>query len=149
MKPRWTEPVTHFDRDHRDSSMKLPGSTTLGPNAIEVFCNVVAFSGPILGFFYEAPWLVGSLLVGFVLVSGTFVVGTLRSSLLASAVGTSVVAKLAGPATDGFLVNQSVSRQSGVALYLRHQRLFLGFGAVFIPIGVLTTLIAARSSQSD
>lgn len=129
---RWTQPVTHFDEDIRDYNVTVPTGRTLGPNAIQVFCEVVSLSGQVLDLYYRSPVAVVLSGGALVLVIGTFFVTSTRATFFKA---------LAGPSIDrGDMAETAASARitepSAVTLYQRHLGVFLAIGAIFIPIGI-------------
>ncbi|MGH2586086.1 MAG: hypothetical protein ACRDJE_14330 [Dehalococcoidia bacterium] len=135
-KPRWRQPVTHFDEDIRDYSATLPRGTTLGPNAVDLLCGVVGLSGRTLGLYYESPLAVGLTGGALALVGAVFLGATTRRTFFVELAGASTSAGARVTATGA-----PVGRASAITLYRRHLGTFLGIGVVFIPIGVLAALL--------
>jgi hypothetical protein len=135
-KPRWTQPVTHFDEDIPDYNVSVPSGTTLGPNAVDVFCSVVGFSGRVLGLYYESPVPVALTGAALVLIAGTFLTIVTRATFFATLTGATTETTVAGTRR-----RVPVAQQSAVSLYARNLVVFVGIGAVFIPIGIVASLV--------
>ncbi|MGH2583864.1 MAG: hypothetical protein ACRDJE_03015, partial [Dehalococcoidia bacterium] len=136
---RWTQPFTHFDDDLYDSATVLPGRATFGPDAIDVFCRVVALSSPLVSLYYGYP--VAALLIGGVTLLGAAVLvgGTARTNLFTSPARWK---RRAGAPRFAFEELPIVS-SSAVDIYRRHVRLFVTIGLVFIPIGMVAAIVQA------
>ncbi|MGE0538605.1 MAG: Vps62-related protein [Dehalococcoidia bacterium] len=135
-KPRWTQPVTHFDENILDYNLTVPRGTTLGPNAVDVFCGVVGFSGRVLGLYYESPVPVALTGAALALIAGTFLTIVTRATFFATLTGATAETPAAGTRR-----REPVAQRSAVSLYARHLVVFLSIGAVFIPIGVVAALV--------
>jgi hypothetical protein len=136
MKPRWSRPVTHFDENIPDYNVTIPSGITLGPSAIETFCNVVAVSGTVLGLYYESPLVVGLTGGALALIVGMFFAGVTRATFLVA-----TPARLDDGGAEPASLPRSTGAHSALSLYLRHFVTFAGIGAIFIPIGIAGTFI--------
>jgi hypothetical protein len=135
-KPRWVTPVTDFDEDIPDYNLVVPRGTTLGPNAVDVFCNVAGFSGRVLGLYYESPIPVALTGGALLLIAGTFLTIVTRATFFTALAGIAP-----GAAVPVRAARIPVHRQSAISLYVRHLGIFISIGALFIPIGLLGALL--------
>lgn len=131
-KPRWLEPVTHFDEKIPDYNVTVPSGATLGPNAVDLFCGAAGFSGRVLGLYYESPVPVVITGAALALIAGTFLTIVTRATFFATLTGATT-----STSESGTQRRVPVAQQSAASLYLRHLGVFVSIGAVFIPIGIL------------
>jgi hypothetical protein len=129
---RWTTPVTDFDEHLKDVNVTVPAGRTLGPNAIEVFCSTVSLSGEVLDLYYRAPLAVALSGGMLALITGIVLVGSTRETFFTALAG----APAGGRTRRAPRSHARITGPSAVTLYRRHLGVFLGIGAVFVPIGV-------------
>jgi hypothetical protein len=126
LKDQWTRPIS-WSEDWRDSSFAVPGGAAAGPRATEYFCGAVAFGSGVLTKIVRNP-LPGAMAVAVLLALLVF--GLSRTAWYGSA-----PLRLARRRAWGELL--VVARQ----MYARRLALFLGIGALFIPVGVIVALV--------
>jgi hypothetical protein len=128
-KDRFTEPMSWQD-GLPSTSVKLPLTSTVGPNATELFCNVVEFfSDTLLLIFIESPGLAYAILAG--IVFGTIGAATRTAYRPLAHV------PLARRRRFGQILTSALS------IYLRSPLLFLALGVVFIPLGAILGFVHA------
>ncbi|HEX5939082.1 MAG TPA: hypothetical protein VFZ12_01870, partial [Dehalococcoidia bacterium] len=128
-KDRFLEPMSWQD-GLPSTSIKVPLTSLVGPNAVDVFCTVVEFfSDTLLLIFIESPGLAYAILAG--LVFGTIGAAT-RTSYRPLA-----PAPLARRRRFGQILTSAFS------IYLRSPLLFLALGVVFIPLGAILGFVHA------
>jgi hypothetical protein len=128
-KSRFTEPMS-WQEGLPSTSIKVPLATTVGPNAIEVFCSVVEFfSDTLLLIFIESPVLAYAILGGFVMGIAVAASQTAYRPL--------EPLPLARRRRFGQILTSSVS------VYLRSPLLFLALGVIFIPLGLVLGFVHA------
>jgi hypothetical protein len=124
-KKPWTEPISWME-EQRTSSVEVP-QDSLGPNAANAFCGIVALGSQIL--FAGGPYVVLALLLGL----GGAGALTSRNTWFRP------------------VYAQPIARRRRFGQILRaswkiereHWRLFFGIGALFVPIGLVTAGIQA------
>jgi len=136
-KGKWNEPFTWED-GLRESSVKVPGGTTLAPNAIEMFCRVVSFGSSVLNLYTRAPLLViattGLVFLG---VAGVTYMGRTRSLK-----GMRPLAATASQSTplrrerDLWQLIRAAGRT-----YRHNWTSMLLIGAFYVPIGWITSIV--------
>lgn len=110
-KLRWTDPIDDME-NWRDSSLSLPSSNAIGPNATDVFCTVTQNASQlVVAFGNNIPVLIGVFATLLIAIIWLFVVK--RQEIAAA-----------------------------FALYRADIPTFLGIGLVSIPIGFLYSFIA-------
>jgi hypothetical protein len=124
-KEQWREPITWADTEWRDASFTVPAGTSLGSNATDFFCGAVATGSTILTILVGNPSSAMIALAG-ILVALLWL--TSRTQWQPSA-----PLRLQRRRTWGSIV--TASRR----MYTGHLRLFLGIGALFVPLGLLIT----------
>jgi hypothetical protein len=103
---KWVDPHAVFE-SWRDTSLKVPGSNTIGPSATDLFCSLSAGGSQLVGRMISHPWMIVLTFVGILgAIVALFVV---KRRTLGEAFG----------------------------LYRAHWRLFGGIGLFTIPIGVV------------
>jgi hypothetical protein len=126
-KSVWREPISWAERQ-RDSSLRVPGRETLGPNAVDAFCDVVAFAS---GIFAPAlrywPILVA---VGVIVVAGSVSITARRTTFRPAA---------AEPLQQRRRFGQLLI--ASAAVYRQHWGLMISLGALLIPLGIMTAAI--------
>jgi hypothetical protein len=122
-KTPWREPITWMEKQ-RDSSVEVP-EDTIGPNAAGAFCGIVSFGSELL--FARGVWAVLALIA---LVVGSVSVTAFRTDFRPA---------LPEPLRLRRHFGQIVT--SAFRIERRHAALFLGIGALFLPIGVVTSAL--------
>jgi len=113
---KWNDPFKAM-ADWRTSSLKVPTSKTIGPNATDFFCNASAVGSKILIQFGVHPWLLLAIIVailggiGFLFVAKRHEIG------------------------DAF------------GIYRAHLNTFLGIGLLTIPIGIIFNGLAILARE--
>lgn len=103
---KWNDPFNAM-ADWRTSSLKVPTSKTIGPNATDFFCGASALGSKILIQFGVHPWLLLAIIVG--ILGGIGLLFIVKRHDLGDAFG----------------------------IYRGHFGTFLGIGLLTIPIGIL------------
>ena len=125
-KEKWDKPFT-WEQGLRSSDVKVPGQF-LGPNAVDVFCSVVAIgSSTLLPVIEEWPLL---FLAGLTATLGTIVYAYRHTRFTPAPVE---------PLRRRRRIGQILT--ASAKLYRRNVRLFLVIGAIFIPAGIVASLV--------
>jgi len=103
---KWNDPFNSMT-DWRTSSLKVPTSKTIGPNATDFFCTASMVGSKILIQFGVHPWLLLAIIVGIL-----------------GGIGFLFIAK-----------RQELGEAFGI--YRAHLGTFLGIGLLTIPIGIV------------
>ncbi|HEY7034399.1 MAG TPA: hypothetical protein VH482_23885 [Thermomicrobiales bacterium] len=114
---KWGEPHEAM-ADWRTSSLTVPASKTIGPNATDFFCGVAAAGSKIVARFISTPWL---LVTAFVAILAFFI---------------------------GLFVVKRQELGEAFGTYFGHFRTFLGIGAFTIPIGIFYNALAILVSEN-
>jgi hypothetical protein len=127
MKTQWDQPLSWEDK-LRTASVTLPSRSSIGPSAIDAFCNLVAVgSNIILPVYLELPRLVFAGV-------GLFAVGA-----MVSLTRTRYIPARRRPLRQRRRLGQILV--ASFALYTRHARLFIGIGLVFLPVALSVSVI--------
>ncbi|MGE0059544.1 MAG: hypothetical protein AB7T32_16305 [Dehalococcoidia bacterium] len=127
MKKQWDQPLT-WEEDLRTSSVRLPSRESIGPSAINAFCDIVALgSNIILPVYLELPRLVFAGV-------GLFAVG-----MVVSLTRTRYIPARREPLRVRRRLGQILL--SSFAIYTRNARLFIGIGLVFLPVALSVSVI--------
>jgi hypothetical protein len=121
---QWSEPFS-WEEGLRDSSLVVPLNRTDSPNAVVWFCGFARIGSRLL--FEGGPWLI----VGLVAVALTSVTVTARRTAFRPV--------LSEPLRRARRFGQILT--SSFALYRHHLALFLTIGAIYVPLGLLTTAV--------
>jgi hypothetical protein len=126
MKSQWTNPIT-WTATWRDRSFAVPGGKSVGPQATQFFCGAVAAGSAVLTKSIRNP-------------QATFVtLGAILALLVFAATRTtwsgSAPLRLRRRRAFGEIV------VSAWQLYRAHARTFVAIGVLFIPIGIVITLL--------
>jgi hypothetical protein len=121
---QWSEPFA-WEEGLRDSSLVVPLNRTESPNAVVWFCGFARIGSRLL--FEGGPWLI----VGLVVVALASVTVTARR--------TAFRPTLSEPLRRTRRFGQVLT--SSFALYRDHLALFLTIGAIYVPLGLLTTAV--------
>jgi Vacuolar protein sorting-associated protein 62 len=128
-KTRFLEPMSWQD-GLPSTSVKVPLQNTFGPNAVEIFCDVVEFfSDTLLLLFKTDPIIVYALLIGIAIGA---VIAVRQTSFLP---------RMPLPLVRRRRFGQILT--SSLSIYRRAPLLFLGIGAIFIPLGILLDALHA------
>lgn len=126
-KLQWTKPITWSEESWRDKSFDVPASGALGTSATDIFCSSVAVGSEVLRQVKVHPGR--SLLI----------LGVLATLLLWALSRT--VWEPAAPLRVGRRRAWGQSMISASQMMARYPRTFLGIGLLFIPVGILITLL--------
>jgi hypothetical protein len=122
-KVQWTKPITWADEEWRKTSFPVPGGGFGGPTATGFFCGGVAAGSTVLTLATENPWPV---LLGILALLTIVFLAAARTNWESSA-----PLHLARRRQWGQIF--AASRR----MYTGHFILFLGIGAMFIPVFLL------------
>jgi hypothetical protein len=123
VKSQWTEPVTWSQTTWRDTALSVPGGRSLGPNATSFFCGAVAAGSKVYLHTLASPLLAGAVFAVLVVVAVVLIRRTRWRP-------TDPV-RIDGRRAAGEMFT------SAWRIHAAHRRLFLGVGAVFVPLGVI------------
>lgn len=127
MKIQWATPLT-WEENLTTSSVRLPSGDTLGPSAIESFCDVVAWgSNLLLPIYLQLPEI--SLIAAVLLSVG----------MVASLTRTRYIPVLRVPLRTRRRAGQILT--SAATVYTTHLRLFIGIGLIFLPVAVTVSIL--------
>jgi hypothetical protein len=126
-KEQWTAPISWADTSWRDSSYTVPEGTSVGTGATDFFCGAVAAGSNLLTSFVNNP---APVLIGL----GALVLLLLWLALRTQW-GEDSPFRLRRRRPWGSLVT------SGWWMYWSHLRLFLGIGLLFIPLGLIISVV--------
>jgi hypothetical protein len=122
-KSKWSSPFS-WEETLRYSSVRVPSRSTIGPNAVDAFCSVVAFTTDLfLPIILELP-----------LISAV-ALGACALGLMVSLTRTRYLPIQAKPLRARRRIGQILI--SALEVYRRRARLFLGSGLAFIPAAAL------------
>jgi hypothetical protein len=127
MKTSWHTPITWSEESWRDKSFTVPAGGSLGTTATDVFCGAIAGGSEVLRRVKANPG------AGIVVIGGLAVL--LSWALTRTAWSRSAPLPLARRRRWGHLV------RAATAMLADHPRLFLGIGLLFIPLGLIITLV--------
>ncbi len=127
MKTSWTQPITWSQESWRDRSFAVPAGGALGTTATDLFCGAIATGSEVLRRVKANP------APALVIIGGLAVL--LVWALSRTSWSPSAPLPLARRRPWGHLV-----RAAG-AMFGRNPRLFLGIGLLFVPLGLLITLV--------
>lgn len=126
-KTQWTHPITWSQESWRDRSFVVPSGGSVGTMATDFFCDSVATGSEILRRSKANPAAAALIIAGLVLLVGWAVTRTRWRDARPEV--------LRRRRAWGQVLNAAWQ------VFRRHPRLFLGIGLVFIPIGLLVTLL--------
>jgi hypothetical protein len=126
LKEQWTHPIV-WAQDWRSRSYTVPGSTVFGPGATGFFCGAVAHGSRSLVQLVANPVVFSLVLAGLVIV--------LLFLLSRTAWRPTAPLHLARRRAWG----QTLSASG--RMYISHWPLFAGLGVLFVPIGLLISLL--------
>src|SRR5262249_250912 len=127
LKQQWTQPITWADDHWRDKSFVVPSGITLGGPATGFFCGVIAAGSNVLTALVgdpTPPLIALVVLIALILWLATRTTWHPSTPL-----------RLEHRRTWGSMV--SAARR----MYFGHLRVFLGIGLIFLPLGVLITVL--------
>lgn len=126
-KLQWTEPFTWAKESWRDTSFAVPAGGAVGTSATDLFCGAVAAGSEVLRRVKANPGL------------SVLIIGGLAVLLLWGLSRTrwepSSPLRIAQVRRWGQLLSASWR------MLIRHPRLFLGIGLLFVPIGILIAIL--------
>jgi len=127
LKQQWVAPITWADETWRDSSFTVPEGHSVGTTATDFFCGAVAAGSDLLTSFVRDPWpvLIALAIIGLLLV---WIAS--RTTWAAKA-----PFRLRRRRPWGSIIT------SGWQMYRGHLRLFNGIGLLFVPLGLVITLV--------
>jgi hypothetical protein len=128
LKGQWTEPV-EWSQGWRDRSYAVPTGGVLGTGATDFFCEAVAAGSRGLIQLLRDPVLT-------LLVLGALVVLVLVAA-------TRTTWRPAAPLRLGRRRTWGQILTASGRMYVRHARLFLAIGLLFVPLGLLVSLVQA------
>jgi hypothetical protein len=123
MKEQWSNPSSWED-GLRNSSVRVPSRTKIGPDAVEAFCSLVASGSHLL-----LPLILQLPLIAAVVIAASSL------GVLVSLTRTRYLPIQARPLRSRRRIGQILL--SALEVYRRRARLFLGIGLVFIPAAVV------------
>ncbi len=126
LKEQWTHPIT-WAEDWRSQSYTVPGSTVFGPGATGFFCGAVAHVSRSLVQLVARPAAFALVLAGIVIV--------VLFLLSRTAWRPTAALHLARRRAWG----QTLAASG--RMYLSHWPLFVGLGVLFVPIGLVISLL--------
>jgi hypothetical protein len=129
LKEQWTQPIT-WAKDWRSRSYTVPGSTVFGQGATGFFCGAVAHSSRALVQLVADPVAFFLVVAGLVLVA-IFLLS--RTSWRPTA-----PLHLARRRAWGQVLS------AAGRMYVERWPLFVGLGVLFVPIGLLISLLQSR-----
>jgi Vacuolar protein sorting-associated protein 62 len=126
-KTQWTEPITWADTTWRETSYAVPAGDSVGTNVSGFFCGSVAAGSNLLTAFVDNPWpvLLTLAALGAVLL---WLASRTRWDLGAPL-------RLRRRRPWGSLIT------SAWHMYRTRPGLFLGIGLIFVPLGVIITVV--------
>jgi hypothetical protein len=127
LKTQWTEPFTWSEESWRDRSFAVPAGGALGTSATDFFCGAMERSSLWLRDVKANPGI------------AALVIGGLGVLLLWGLSRTAWEPTAPLPAAARRRWGQLVS--AGSRIYWRRARVFLGIGLLFVPLGLLITLV--------
>jgi uncharacterized membrane protein len=122
-KRAWTQPFS-WQEDLRPSSIIVPSRNAVGPNAVNVFCDVVWYLSTPFAQLLRLPPVV--ILAGFVATAGGFAFLATRTAYRPI---------LVEPLRRRRRVGQILT--GAWRIYRLNWRLFIGVAALFVPVGLL------------
>ena len=127
LKLQWVAPITWADDTWRSDAFTVPEGNAIGTAATDFFCGSVAWGSDLLTSFIRDPWPV------IIAVSAILLILIWLASRTDWSPDTPL--RLARRRAWGSIVT------SGWRMYRSRPRLFLGIGLLFIPLGLVITLV--------
>jgi Vacuolar protein sorting-associated protein 62 len=127
LKLQWIAPIRWAEDTWRDSSFTVPEGGSVGTTATDFFCGAVAAGSDVLTSFVRDPWPV---LIALAVIALLLVWLASRTSW-----GEKAPFRLRRRRPWGSIIT------AGWQMYRRHARLFLGIGLLFVPLGLIITLV--------
>jgi hypothetical protein len=128
LKTSWTEPITSSE-DWRDRSYAVPTAGALGTGATDFFCSAVETGSRGLVSLLRSPGL-------------TLLVLAVLAALLIYA-ATRTTWRPSTPLRAARRRTWGQTLTAAARMYVTHPRLFLGIGVLFIPLGLVITVVQA------
>jgi hypothetical protein len=127
MKSAWDEPIT-WQEGLRDTAVALPSEDTIGPNALNGFCDAVAFFSTLLApVMHYWQWVFAG--------AALFVLG----SVVLTSSRTDFRPAVLEPLRERRKFGQILT--SSLRIYRRYWGLMLSLGALFIPLMLVGSLV--------
>ena len=127
MKRQWTQPIRWSEDSWRDSSFVVPASGSFGPNATDYFCTAVAKGSALLTKLIRSP---SAVLLSLAVLVALILLAAQRTSWSQAA-----PRRLPRRRAWGEIVN------SARRMYQLRPRVFVGIGVLFIPLGIVISLV--------
>jgi hypothetical protein len=127
MKRQWNEPMS-WEEDLRTSSVRVPAHETFGPDAVQSFCDVVAWGSNFLLPIY--------LQLGEISLA---IVGLIGVGMVLSLTRTRYIPAEHEPLRVRRRLGQIVL--SSFRIYAANPQLFVGIGLVFLPATVVVSIL--------
>jgi len=126
---KWLKPLEWQDEKTRDSSVRIPVVRTLGPSVSDFFCGAVKKGSELYILVKKEPLAALGVLLGLLLLVA---LGLTRT-------------RWRPVRTEPVEMRRALGQifRTAFRFYLRHGKLFIGIGAVFLPIGIVLTSIEA------
>jgi hypothetical protein len=122
-KAQWLQPIRWEEKRTRDSSVPVPAARRAGPTVTGFFCGAVALGSSALLFAQNSPWF----FLGVVVLVVSLIVWLLQSTRWSPVLATPLRRRRA----SGQIL------RAARRVYGMHLRLFVGIGALFIPLGIV------------
>ena len=145
-KGKWDKPFT-WEVDLRDYSEKMPEGEVLGLDPLKPICAIIGFGSLLLNGFQQWPAPVGAAIgVFFLAAVGFLVVGVPRRVFGGGPV------EAVEPAKPEVLLRRRALGQIGrdaAIIYFKNLRVFVPIGVVFIPLGIVSTVVQTQLRLED
>ena len=128
LKTSWTEPITSSE-EWRDRSYAVPTTGLLGTGATDFFCSAVETGSRGLVSLLRSP---GLTLLVLAVLAALLIYAATRTTWRPS-----TPLRAARQRTWGQILT------AAARMYVRHLRLFLGIGVLFIPLGAVISVVQA------
>jgi hypothetical protein len=126
-KRQWLQPLS-WEEDLRTSSVRLPSRDTIGPSAVDAFCNVVAWgSNLLLPIYLQVP------------NASIALVGLLSVGMVISLTRTRYIPAMRYPLRARRRIGQVLL--SAFTIYGTNSRLLIGIGLVFLPLAITISVL--------
>jgi hypothetical protein len=127
LKTQWTHPITWSRESWRNTSFTVPGGGAVGTQATDFFCGAIASGSELLRRTKANPGTAAIIIGGLAVL--------LLWGLSRTRWQPSVPLPVARRRRWGQLLSASAR------MLARHPRVFLGIGLLFVPLGLLITLV--------